>query len=105
MRAASDRSGFGTAARYLAALAQAGIEAASFAADVRDRDRLLAALDAVNERFGGIDVLYYGAASTDVDAPLRSITETTATDARGAMDMLYPAIDAVGRVLPGMVER
>ncbi|MFI9592597.1 SDR family NAD(P)-dependent oxidoreductase [Nonomuraea sp. NPDC052265] len=80
-------------------------KAASFAADVRDRDRLLAALDAVTERFGGIDVLYYGAASTDLDAPRRSITETTAADTREAMDMVYPAIDAVGSVLPGMIER
>lgn len=92
-------------AGYVASLAGAGIEAASFAADVRDRDRLLSALDAITERFGTIDVLYYGPGAADLDAPRRPITETTSQDAREAMDVLYPAIDAVGRVLPGMVER
>ncbi|SNT30623.1 NADP-dependent 3-hydroxy acid dehydrogenase YdfG [Streptosporangium subroseum] len=92
-------------AGYVASLAEAGIEAASFAADVRDRDRLLSTLDAINERFGTIDVLYYGTAAADLDIPRRPIIETTAEDAREAMDALYPAIDAVGRVLPGMVER
>ncbi|MBO4274402.1 SDR family NAD(P)-dependent oxidoreductase [Microbispora triticiradicis] len=90
---------------YVAALAEAGIEAASFAADVRDRDRLLSALDAITERFGTIDVLYYGPGAADLDAPPRPITQTTSDDAREAMNILYPAIDAVGAVLPGMIER
>ncbi|KAA9378144.1 SDR family NAD(P)-dependent oxidoreductase [Microbispora cellulosiformans] len=92
-------------AGYVAALAEAGIEAASFAADVRDRDRLVSALGAIADRFGAIDVLYYGPGASDLNAPPRPITETTAGDARGAMDFLYPAIDAVGTVLPGMIER
>jgi short-subunit dehydrogenase len=91
---------------YLASLAEAGVEAGSFSADVRDRDRLLAALDAIAERYGSIDLVYYGPGSTDPDAFPVPITEADAGSVRKAMsDMVYPAVDVVGRVLPGMAER
>jgi short-subunit dehydrogenase len=35
----------------------------------------------------------------------RSITETTADEVRDAMSVVYPAVEIVGRVLPGMLER
>jgi NAD(P)-dependent dehydrogenase (short-subunit alcohol dehydrogenase family) len=92
-------------AGYLADLAGAGIEAAAFTADVRDRDALLAALDAVTERFGSIDVVYYGPGAADLDTPPRPIERTDAAGVREAMSWMYPAIDVVGKVLPGMSER
>ncbi|NRQ40222.1 SDR family NAD(P)-dependent oxidoreductase [Nonomuraea sp. NN258] len=92
-------------AAYVNALAEAGIEATAHAADVRDHDRMTAVLDEITTRSGPIGLLYYGPGATDLDAPRHSITETTPEAARAAMAMLYPAIDLVGRVLPGMVER
>ncbi|MGW4800593.1 SDR family NAD(P)-dependent oxidoreductase [Nonomuraea sp. NPDC004297] len=92
-------------AGYLAALAEAGVEAAAFVADVRDRDRARAAVDAIGARFGAIDVLYYGPAITDLDTPPAPITGITVADVQDAMNVVYPAVDLVGRVPPGMIER
>ncbi|MFD0470072.1 SDR family NAD(P)-dependent oxidoreductase [Nonomuraea thailandensis] len=92
-------------AGYVASLAGAGVEAAAFVADVRDRDRAAAALDAIGERFGAIDVLYYGPGAGDLDAAPASITSITPADVQEAMELVYPAVDLVGRVLPGMVAR
>ncbi|WP_326642014.1 SDR family NAD(P)-dependent oxidoreductase [Nonomuraea fuscirosea] len=90
---------------YVASLAEAGIEAAGFAADVHDRDRLHGALDEIAERFGTIDVVYYGPGAADPSAWPEPITETTQAQAREAMELLYPAIDVVAKVLPGMLGR
>ncbi|GGP49512.1 SDR family NAD(P)-dependent oxidoreductase [Saccharothrix coeruleofusca] len=84
---------------YLAALAAAGVQAGSHTADVRDAGSLRAALDEI----GRVDVLYYGPASADI-SPV-PITETSSDDVREAMSWVLPAVDAVGAVLPGMVER
>ncbi|MEV7009632.1 SDR family NAD(P)-dependent oxidoreductase [Streptosporangium sp. NPDC051022] len=92
-------------AGYLSSLAEAGIEATAFVADVCDRDRILSVLDAVAERYGGIDLLYYGPAAADFDARPRPITETDSESVREAMNGVYPAVDVVGKVLPGMIER
>ncbi|MEU4821034.1 SDR family NAD(P)-dependent oxidoreductase [Actinomadura citrea] len=86
---------------YLAALEAEGIEATARAADVRDRDALLAALDAV----GPVDVVYYGPGAADPDARPTAITSTDVPTAKEAMSWVYPAIDVVGAVLPGMLER
>ncbi|TYB62775.1 SDR family NAD(P)-dependent oxidoreductase [Nonomuraea sp. PA05] len=95
----------GRHAGYVASLAGAGVEAAAFTADVHDRDRTVAALDAIRERFGTIDVLYYGPGAADLDVAPASITGIGAADAREAMEIVYPAVDLVGQVLPGMIER
>ncbi|MGP4104888.1 SDR family NAD(P)-dependent oxidoreductase [Nonomuraea sp. KM90] len=92
-------------AAYVASLAGAGIDAASFVADVRDRDRAASALDAIAERFGTIDVLYYGPGAADLGSPPKPITESASEDVREAMEIVYPAVDLVGKVLPGMVGR
>ncbi|GAA2833148.1 SDR family NAD(P)-dependent oxidoreductase [Nonomuraea rubra] len=92
-------------AGYVASLAEAGVEAAAFVADVRDRGQAAAALDAIGERFGAIDVLYYGPGATTLDAAPAPITSITSGDVQEAMGLVYPAVDLVGRVLPGMVER
>lgn len=91
-------------AGYVSSLAEAGVRAEAFVADVRDRGQLLSTLDAIETRLGPVDLLYYGIAAADGFQP-RPILETTAADVREVMADIYPAIDAAGRVLPGMVER
>ncbi|WP_039938303.1 SDR family NAD(P)-dependent oxidoreductase [Streptomyces himastatinicus] len=92
-------------AGYLEELAAAGIEAGSFPADVRDADGLRSALDAVAERYGSIDLVYYGPAAADADAWPTTITEADSESVRTGMSWMYPAVDVVQQVLPGMVER
>jgi NAD(P)-dependent dehydrogenase (short-subunit alcohol dehydrogenase family) len=92
-------------AGYLADLAEAGVEAASYTADVRDRERLLTVLDTVAERFGTIDVVYYGPGAADLTAMPVPIAQTDSDGVRKAMSWVYPAIDVVGKVLPGMTKR
>lgn len=92
-------------AGYVASLAAAGVDAVSHVADVRDAERLRSVLDAVAERYGRIDVVYYGPGAADEGALPRPITETGAADVREAMSWVYPAVDVVDKVLPGMVER
>ena len=55
-------------AGYLASLAEAGIDADSLAADVRDQAQVRSALDAIADRHGAIEVLYYGPAAVDPSA-------------------------------------
>lgn len=90
-------------AGYLADLAAERIEAEAFAADVHDRDRLGSVLDAVEAK-RGVDILYFGPGAGDVSRPA-PITRTTADEVRASMDVVYSAVDVVGRVLPGMVAR
>jgi len=93
-------------ADYIASLAAAGVEAGSYVADVRDAEQLGSVLDAVVERYGRIDVVYYGPAALDLgDHRPKPITETDSAGVQEAMSWMYPAVDMVGRVLPGMVER
>ncbi|GAB2814840.1 SDR family NAD(P)-dependent oxidoreductase [Lentzea nigeriaca] len=86
---------------YVAALAEAGVKARAFAVDVRDREKLLSTLDQI----GPVDVVYYGPGATDLSEVPVEITSTTSDEARVAMRWLYPAIDIVGHVLPGVIER
>ncbi|RAS62962.1 short-subunit dehydrogenase [Lentzea atacamensis] len=86
---------------YLTELVEAGVKAKAFAVDVRDREQLLSTLEEV----GPVDVVYYGPGATDLGDMPAEITSTTSDEAHVAMQWLYPAIDVVGRVLPGVVER
>lgn len=73
---------------------------------MRDRDRLLSVLDTVVERYGGVDVVYYGPASIDPDAHPTPILQAGAADVERVMSAtVYPAADVVQKVLPGMIER
>ncbi|MFD4560165.1 SDR family NAD(P)-dependent oxidoreductase [Streptomyces sp. NPDC058469] len=90
---------------YVTSLASAGIEAGSYVADVRDAKQLGSVLDTVAERYGRVDVVYYGPGALDLGERPKSITETDSADVQEAMSWMYPAVDVVGRVLPGMVER
>ena len=92
-------------ASYLSSLASVGIAAESFAADVNNRDQILPALDQINERFGSIDVLYYGPGAIDPNFQMKSITEVSSSEVQQAMTGVYPAIDVVGRILPDMIKR
>lgn len=86
-------------------LADEGIEAEGFAADVMDRPSLTAALGAAAARFGGIDVLEYSPAPHD---PVPGITlaapsEATAENVQPQIEYyLYGALEAVRAVLPAM---
>jgi short-subunit dehydrogenase len=91
-------------ARYVAELAEAGIKAEAYVADVHHRDQLMSTVDAIEAKTG-IDVLYYGPGAVDLDKRPGPITETTADEVRSMMDGVYPAIDLVARVLPGMLAR
>jgi short-subunit dehydrogenase len=91
-------------AAYLSSLADAGIEAAAFTADLNDKARLDAVLDEIIGRFGAVDLAYYGPAAMDGPMP-GLITDADSADVRGAMEIVYPAVDAVAKVLPGMLER
>lgn len=87
-------------AAYVSALAEEGISARAYVADVHDRDQLLSTLD----RIGSVDLLYYGPGAIDGARP-RPITETTADEVRESMAGVYPAVDIVEQVLPGMLSR
>ncbi|GGU55011.1 SDR family NAD(P)-dependent oxidoreductase [Lentzea flava] len=91
----------GRHAGYVAELAEAGVKARAFAVDVRDREVLLSTLD----KIGPVDVVYYGPGATDLSEVPVEITSITSADAQEAMRWLYPAVDVVGHVLPGVVER
>ncbi|MEU5877998.1 SDR family NAD(P)-dependent oxidoreductase [Spirillospora sp. NPDC047279] len=89
---------------YVRSLADAGVKAEAFAADVRG-DRLPAVLEEIAERLGAVEVLYYGAFGADPASAPTPILDAGSDRVRSAMDWLYPAVDTVRAVLPGMIER
>jgi NAD(P)-dependent dehydrogenase (short-subunit alcohol dehydrogenase family) len=92
-------------AGYLASLAEAGIKADSFAADVRNPGQVRSTLDAIVARYGTIELLYYGPAAVDPSALPKPITETDSAAVHEAISWVYPAIDTASLVLPAMIER
>ena len=87
-------------------LAAEGVAAAGFPADVTDRPALTAALDAAAARFGGIDVLHYGAPGAGSGAALRDTGALDITvDNLGPQieSICYGAITATRAVLPAML--
>ena len=97
--------------RYLAELAAQGVKAEAFVADVHDPSRLRSALDAAADRFGPAEIVYYGPNSVgpgdsgDLAGPVTSLDTATSDDIRAAMTLVYPAVDVVHHLLPGMLER
>jgi len=83
---------------YLADLAGHGVEATAHAADVTDADRLAAVLDEI----GPVDVAYYGPGPLSQPLP---ITDVDVATAQSAFDWVWPAVQVVRAVLPGMVDR
>jgi NADP-dependent 3-hydroxy acid dehydrogenase YdfG len=92
-------------AGYLASLTEAGIQAASFVADVRDRAQVISTIDAITERFDHPEIVYYGPAALDPADRPKPITEVDRMSVHNAMSWLYAAVEFVGAVLPGMIER
>lgn len=87
-----------------ASLDQSGVEAAAFAADVRDGDRLEVALRAVADRFDGVDVLSFS--PLPARDYLQPVLETSVEQVRDAVEFsVLGAMHAVRAVLPGMQER
>lgn len=85
---------------YLAALAAHGVDAAAYVADATDPAQLRAAVDAARDRFGRIDVGYYGPAALDVATG--DIAELDAAGAKAALDAIVPAVDFASQLLPEM---
>lgn len=90
-------------ADYLQSLSDAGVDAAAFTADGADPTQLRVAVDAVRERFGRIDVGYYGPAA--MMSLARDITKLAAADAESALREVVPAVDFASLLLPEMTER
>ncbi|QZH60922.1 SDR family oxidoreductase [Mycolicibacterium farcinogenes] len=88
-------------------LAEDGISAAGFAADVTDREGLTRALQNAAEHFGGIDVLEYSPAVHTPSAGFQPVSpsQCTAEDLQPHIDYyVYGAMAAARAVLPGMVD-
>jgi NADP-dependent 3-hydroxy acid dehydrogenase YdfG len=90
-------------ADYLQSLADAGIEAAAFTADAADPAQLRQAIDAVRDRFGRIDVGYYGPAATMSLAG--DITTLDAAGAESALKDVLPAVDFASLLIPELTQR
>jgi NAD(P)-dependent dehydrogenase (short-subunit alcohol dehydrogenase family) len=89
-------------ADYLNSLANAGVEAAAFVADAADPGALRSAVDAVRDRFGRIDVGYYGPAAV---GPMADIIGLDAAGAETALRGVVPAVDFASLLLPELTER
>jgi NAD(P)-dependent dehydrogenase (short-subunit alcohol dehydrogenase family) len=89
-------------ADYLNSLADAGVEATAFVADAADPGALRSAVDAVRDRFGRIDVGYYGPAAV---GPMADIIGLDAAGAETALRGVVPAVDFASLLLPELTER
>lgn len=82
-------------------LANEGVQAKGFAADVRDPDSLTAALQGVTEQLGPIEVLQYS--PLPAKDFMRPVLETTPADLVGPIEFsIYGPVAAVHAVVPGM---
>jgi NADP-dependent 3-hydroxy acid dehydrogenase YdfG len=82
-------------------LAGDGVQAQGFAADVRDPASLTAALRAVTDELGPIEVLQYS--PLPAKDFMRPVLETTPEDLVGPVEFsIYGPVAAVHTVLPGM---
>jgi short-subunit dehydrogenase len=85
-------------------LASEGVQAAAFPADLTDRAAALAAAEAIEARFGPVDVLEYSPAG---DGNVRlSPSELDVPTVASLLDkFVLTPVALAGRVLPGMLER
>lgn len=85
-------------------LADEGVHAVGFAADVTDRSALTRALDGAAERFGRIDVLHCSSVPVGDTWILRDASDLTVENLRPQIESIcYGAISATRAVLPAMV--
>jgi NADP-dependent 3-hydroxy acid dehydrogenase YdfG len=88
-----------------ARLADEGVEAAAFAADVLDRPALALALADAGARFGGIDVLEYSPSGTEQTTTMTLPSHSSPHDIQSQLEFqLYGAMAATAAVLPSMRE-
>jgi NAD(P)-dependent dehydrogenase (short-subunit alcohol dehydrogenase family) len=92
-------------ARHARYVAELGSGSAAFVADVTDPEQLQSAIDRIRDRFGGIDVVYYGPGAADPAHRPADIREIGPDDVRTAMEVVYPAVQTVAAVLPDMLAR
>jgi short-subunit dehydrogenase len=86
-----------------AKLAEEGVQAAGFAADVTDRSALTIALDRAAARFGSIDVLHYSSVPVG-DTWMTGVLDVTVENLRPQVESIcYSAIRATRAVLPAMM--
>lgn len=87
----------------VATLADDGVQAAGFAADVTDRSALTSALAAAEARFGAIDALHHSSASVG-DSWMTAAVDMTVEDLRPQIESIcYSAVSATREVLPAML--
>lgn len=90
--------------KLVAKLADDGIQAAGFAADVTDRSALTIALDSAAARFGGIDVLHCSSVPVG-DSWMTGVLDVTVENLRPQVESIcYGAIGATRAVLPAMLK-
>ncbi|MGW4246515.1 SDR family NAD(P)-dependent oxidoreductase [Nocardia sp. NPDC004722] len=87
---------------YLAELAAHGIDARTYTADVTDGDRLRGVLEEIAGE-GDLEIAYYGPMPTMTRAA--PITEMDMTAAKSVFEWVWPAVNVVESVLPGMKAR
>ena len=92
-----------SAERHPGYLAELGGDAAAFAGDVREG--IGGTLDEIEQRLGSIDLVYYGPAAIEPDSFPTDIAGVTTDAVERAMSWVYPAVEVVGKLLPGMRER
>ena len=84
-----------------ATLAEDGVQAQGFVADVRDPESIARALEQVTETLGPIEVLQYS--PLPQKDFMRPVLETTPQDLVGPVEFsIYGPVAAVHQVLPGM---
>ncbi len=109
------REGFTTAlvsrtdarhATYRASLAEAGITAHTYTADVTDKAQVDAVLARITAEAGEIDTAYFGPADLGVGSAIAPLTEAGADHLRVPFEsIVLPAAQLTQAVLPRMLER
>jgi len=93
----------------VAELKSSGVTAEAFVADVTDEASIKKAFQAINERFGAVDVLEYSPINIPTDpadfAPLEVTALTPANARKNVEIMALGAVASVQQVLPAMLER
>jgi short-subunit dehydrogenase len=88
----------------VAQLADEGIEAAPFPADLADPAQVPALVDAIRDRFGRIDVVEYGPISGDQGFTPATVLDAATLERLSRLFLLTP-VEVVRAVLPEMTER
>src|SRR5687768_10283292 len=91
--------------RLVAELAGEGIEAAGFTADVYDRDQITAAVTAIAEHFGRIDVVKFSPGGGNMGEGIEPVLGVDPANLQLILDrFLLSGVALVRAVLPHMLE-